>query len=180
MYPQICRISIWPENVSCAIEGEIWFHAPRLLAPEGVTLSLPAAWYWSENHSTAWVGEELKELLVPIPHHGHCCHQLRLPRAPSNLALSTSKHGAPTTLLGNLFQCLIALWVQNFFLTSKLNFLSFSLKQSPLVSLLLDYVQSCHPSSLQGPFKYWKATMRSPRSLLFSRLNKSNSLNLSP
>ena len=30
----------------------------------------------------------------------------------------------------------------------------------------------CSPSCLYAPFKYWNATMRSPRSLLFSKLNK--------
>ena len=32
-------------------------------------------------------------------------HQLRLPRAPSSLALIPSRDGAPTASLGNLFQC---------------------------------------------------------------------------
>ncbi|KAK4820562.1 hypothetical protein QYF61_001625 [Mycteria americana] len=34
-------------------------------------------------------------------------------------------------------------------------------------------------TTLIAPFQYWKAAMRSPRSLLFSRLNSPNSLSLS-
>jgi len=41
-----------------------------------------------------WVGRELKAHPVPTPCHGLAApHQLRLPRAPSNLALSTSRDG---------------------------------------------------------------------------------------
>jgi len=44
------------------------------------------------HHRMAWVGSDLKDHPVPTP----CCglvvpHQLRLPRALSNLALSTSQ-----------------------------------------------------------------------------------------
>ncbi|KAK4831309.1 hypothetical protein QYF61_016798 [Mycteria americana] len=35
-------------------------------------------------------------------------------------------------------------------------------------------------TTLSAPFKYWKAAIRSPRSLLFSRLNNPNSPSLSP
>jgi len=37
-----------------------------------------------------------------------------LPRAPSNLALSAPRDGAPTASLGSLWQCLTVLWVKNF------------------------------------------------------------------
>ena len=39
-------------------------------------------------------------------------HQLRLPSTPSNLVLSTSRDGASTVSLDNLFQCLITLRVK--------------------------------------------------------------------
>uniref|UniRef100_A0A8D0EWZ9 GDNF family receptor alpha like n=1 Tax=Strix occidentalis caurina TaxID=311401 RepID=A0A8D0EWZ9_STROC len=42
---------------------------------------------------------------------------------PSNLALNTSREGASTTSLGNLFQCLTTLMLKNFFLISNLNLL---------------------------------------------------------
>jgi len=47
----------------------------------------------------AWVGRDLKDHVVPTPcHRLVATHQLRLPRAPSNLALSTSRDGASTAL----------------------------------------------------------------------------------
>ena len=60
-------------------------------------------------------------------------HQTRLPRATSSLALNASRYGASTASLGNLFQCVITLWVKNFFLTSNLNLPCPSLKPFPLV-----------------------------------------------
>jgi len=52
-------------------------------------------------------------------------HQPRLLIAPSNLALNTAREGAATASLGNLCQGLTTLRVQNFFLISDLNILSF-------------------------------------------------------
>jgi len=66
-------------------------------------------------------------------------------QAPYHSALSTSRNGAPTASLGNLFQYLTPLWVKNFFLTSNLNLLSFSLKLFPLALLLSDHVKSLSP-----------------------------------
>jgi len=61
--------------------------------------------------------------------------QTRLPRATSSLALNASRDGASTASLGNLFECVTTLWVENFVLISNLN-LSFSVQNhSPL---------SCH------------------------------------
>ncbi|KAK4832092.1 hypothetical protein QYF61_020707 [Mycteria americana] len=57
---------------------------------------------------------------------------IRLLKAPSNLALNTSRDGAATTSLGNLFQGLTTLIVKNFFLISNLNLPSCSLKPLPL------------------------------------------------
>lgn len=64
---------------------------------------------------------------------------------------------------------------QSFSLTSHLNFSSFSLGPFPLVLSLSAHVQSCSPTFQYALFKYWKATMRSPQTLLFSRLNNPNS-----
>ena len=73
----------------------------------------------------------------------------------------TSRDGAPTTSLGNLFQCLLALIVKNFFPISKLNGPYFCLKQLALTLSLQALVKSLSPS-LQTPFKYWKGAERSP------------------
>jgi len=102
-------------------------------------------------------------------------HWARLLKAPSNLALNTAREGAATASLGNLCQGLTTLTVKNFFCKSSLNLPFFSLKPSPLILLLQALVKS--PSSfLAGPFRYRKAPRKSPRSLLFSRLNSPNSL----
>ena len=58
-------------------------------------------------------------------------HQTRLLRAPSNLALNTSREGASTVSLGNLFQCFTTLMVKNFFLISNLYLPPFSLEPFP-------------------------------------------------
>jgi len=53
----------------------------------------------SHNHRIVWVGGDFKALPAPTPCHGLVVpHQLRLPRSPSNLALSTSRDGAPQLL----------------------------------------------------------------------------------
>ena len=83
------------------------------------------------------------------------------------------------SLLGQPVQCVTTLWVKNFLLISNLNLPCLSLKPFPLVLSLFTLVNSRSPSCLYTPFKYWKATMRSPQSLLFSKLNKPSSLNLS-
>ena len=106
-------------------------------------------------------------------------HQTRLPRATSSLALNASRDQASTTSLGNLFHCVTTLCVKNFLLISNLNLPCLSLKPFPLVLSLSTLVNSCSPSCLYAPFKYWKATVRSPWILLYSKLNKLSSLNLS-
>jgi len=46
-----------------------------------------------------WAGRDLKVHPAPYPCPGQGCpHQLRLPRAPSNLALSPSRDEAPQLL----------------------------------------------------------------------------------
>jgi len=63
-------------------------------------------------------------------------HQLRVLRAPSNLALSPAREVAATADLGNLGQCLTTLLGKNFFLMSHLNLPSVSLEPFPLVLAL--------------------------------------------
>ena len=58
---------------------------------------------------------------------------IRLLRDPSSLALRVSRDWASTTSLGNLFQCLTSLTVNEIFLISNLNLPTFSLKTFPLV-----------------------------------------------
>jgi len=60
-------------------------------------------------------------------------HHTKFLKAPSNLALHTSRDGAATASLGNLCQGLTTLMVKNFFLISSLNLPCFSLKPLPLV-----------------------------------------------
>jgi len=83
----------------------------------------------SQKHRMAWVGRDVKDHPVSNSCFGQGCPQkLRLPRAPSNLAFSASRDGAPTTSLGSLCQCLITLCEKkSFVLTSDLNLPSFSL-----------------------------------------------------
>jgi len=53
----------------------------------------------SSYYRMAWAGRDLKVHPVPTPAVGRAApHQLRLPRAPSNLALSASRDGAPQLL----------------------------------------------------------------------------------
>ena len=64
-------------------------------------------------------------------------------------ALKVSRDGASTTSLGNLFQCLTALTVKDFFLVSNLNQPYLSLKSFPLVLLPKALLKSLSPSFLQ-------------------------------
>ena len=59
--------------------------------------------------------------------------QPRLPKAPSNLALGTTRNGASIASLGSLCQCLTTPRVKTFLLTSSQNLSSFNLKTFPLV-----------------------------------------------
>ncbi|KAK4816374.1 hypothetical protein QYF61_016278 [Mycteria americana] len=92
-------------------------------------------------------------------------NQIRLLRAPSNLSPTCVQDGASATSLGNLFQCLTTIITKNLFLISSLNLPSFSLKPLPLVLSQQALIKSLTERPL----------IRSPRSLLFSRLNNPNS-----
>lgn len=84
-----------------------------------------------------------------------------------NLALNTSSNEISTASLGNLFQCLTTLIVENFFLMSDLNLPSFSLKPLPLVLSLHFSDKKVSPHLLrQAPFRYCRATVMSLEPLL--------------
>lgn len=89
--------------------------------------------------------------------------QIKLPKSPSSLALNTSKDGASTASLGDLFQCLIPLVAEKFFLEIRLNPAYFNLKPLLLVyhrkPALEDF---CH----YNPFKYYQKATRFPCSCL--------------
>jgi len=122
----------------------------------------------------AYGGRDLKDYWLPTPCHGP---PAQVAQGPSSLALSTSRDGAPQ-LSGQLCQGLIALLNKDFFfLTSDLHFLSFSLKPFLLLSLS-DSVKPQFPSCLRAPFKYQKATVGSPQSLLFFKKQQPSPSNL--
>jgi len=61
---------------------------------------------------TEWLRLERALKMINFQPHAmgrSATQQLRLPRFPSNLALSTSRNGASTASLGNLYQGLITL-----------------------------------------------------------------------
>ncbi|KAK4824458.1 LOW QUALITY PROTEIN: hypothetical protein QYF61_015836 [Mycteria americana] len=128
-----------------------------------------------------WIGSDLYRSSSPTPlqEQGHL--QLdQVAQSPVQPDLQCFLgDGASTTSLGTLFQCFTTLLGKNFFLKSSLNLPSLSLKPLLLVLSQQALLKSLSLSFLQAPFKYWKAAIRSPHSLLFSRLNKPNSLSLS-
>jgi len=80
-------------------------------------------------------------------------YQNRLLKAPSSLALNTSREGTSTASLGNLCQCLTTLIVKNFFFISHLNLPFFSLKPLPLVLSLHALVKKSLSSFPVGPLR---------------------------
>ena len=55
--------------------------------------------YLSAESQNGLAGKDLKDHLIPTPAMGRAApHQLRLPMAPSNLALHASRDGAPQLL----------------------------------------------------------------------------------
>lgn len=94
------------------------------------------------------------------------------------------KDWACITSLGILFHCVTTLIVKKLFPLSNLNLSFFSIKLLLLLLLvLLLQVLVKRPSlsflCLPPPLRYWKASIRSPKSFLFFKLNNSNSLRLS-
>jgi len=121
-----------------------------------------------------------KDHLVQGPCHGQGHLPLdQVAQSPIQPGLEHSQGGASTAPLGNLFQCLTTLVVKNFFLISNLNLPSFNLKPLTPCPITTSPSKKSLSSFLVGFFRYWKAAVRSHRSLLFSRLNSPNSLRLS-
>jgi len=64
---------------------------------------------WANHGMTEWL--RLEEGILKIIHFqasavgSAAAHWIRLPSAPSKLALSASRDGVPTASLGNVFQC---------------------------------------------------------------------------
>ena len=69
-------------------------------------------------------------------------HYTRFFKATCGLALNTAREGTFTISVGNLFQCLITLIVNNFFPISNLNLPAFSLKPLPFFLSLYALVKS--------------------------------------
>lgn len=80
---------------------------------------------------SGWEGIFNGHLVQPTAQGWDTSHWVRLPKAPSNLTLNTSKNGAAPAFLGNVFSCLITPTVKNLFLNLNL----------PLLA------QTCHPLS---------------------------------
>lgn len=100
-----------------------------------------------------WARKDLKDHLIPTPHHGKGHLPVdQVVQTPSNLPLITSRDGAFTAPLRNLFQCLTSLTVKNFSLTSNLFLPSFGLKPLSLVLRLDASVKSSEALMFeQGP-----------------------------
>lgn len=88
----------------------------------------------------------------------HIFKRTRLLKSLSNLTLNTCRNGVYTTSLVNMFQCFITLIAKKLILPSILNHLSFSLKPLPFLPPQQALLESCSPSFLQAPSKYWKST----------------------
>ena len=128
----------------------------------------------------AWVEKDHNDHLVSTP----CYVQGRQPAdqaAQSHIqpGLECLQGWGIHSLLGQPVQYVTTLWGKNFLLITNLNLPCLSLKPFPLVLSLPTFVNSRSLSCLYAPFKYWKATMRSPLNLLYSKLNKASSLSLS-
>jgi len=82
---------------------------------------------------------------------------ISLPRAPTNLAMNTSKDGAPATSLINVFQTLTILWVKNCLLIPNLNLPSFSFKQLPLILFDLFFFIKSLKFNL---WRFWKTNQK--------------------
>ena len=124
-------------------------------------------WNHRMNHRMAWVAKDHNAHPVPTPCYVQSCHP------PAQAAQSHIQPGLEClqgwgihSLLGQPIQCITTLWVKNFFLISNLNLPCLSLKPFPLALSPSTLVNSHTPSCLYAPFKYWKATMRSPQNLL--------------
>ena len=128
----------------------------------------------------AWVEKDHNDHLIPTSCYVQG-HQPADQAAQSHIqpGLECLQGWGIHSLLGQHVPAHHHLCVKNFFLISNLNLLCLSLRPFPLVLSQATLINSHSPSCLYAPFKYWKAAVRSLQSLLFSRLNKPSSLNLS-
>ena len=137
----------------CAWQEELILHASSAENKERL-LSDPPTWVLESFLISQLAASTQPQ---PLPWAAYP-HQLRLPRAPSNPASSTSRDGAPQ-LSGQLCQCLTTLWGKNFFLASKTNFLfwfkatpscliTISLCKKSVSLLLLSFLQVLELTSL--------------------------------
>ena len=94
--------------------------------------------------------------------------------------LNNSRNGDSTTPLGSLFQYLTTLTDKKLFLVSNLNLPWCNLRPFSLVLSLSHGGKRPTPSLPQSPFKQLNRVIRSPPSLLFSRLNYPSSFSRSP
>ena len=100
----------------------------------------------SQNNSMPWVGRDLANNQNPICFGQTCCSPEPSTQGPIQ-PLDSSRDGTFRASLSRGSLCLSIHWVKNFFLTSNLNFPSFSLKLFILVWSLSDYIKShSHPA----------------------------------
>jgi len=91
--------------------------------------------YYSNHRIIEYMGMEgtfKGPLVEPLCNEQGHLQLVEVVQSLSNLISNVSRVGASTTSLGNLIQCFTTLNVNNFFLISSLNLLSFSLQTSPL------------------------------------------------
>ena len=138
----------WPSEARYVVPGRRLFPAPLLLfgCPPH-----PRKAPGRPHQITAWFGWEGTFPGHPVqpPAMGRdISNQIRVLRAPSNLAWNGSSNGASPTSLGNLGLGLTTLSINNFFLRSSINVPSSSLKPLLLVQLLQALIESLSPQWL--------------------------------
>jgi len=92
-------------------------------------------------------------------------------RALSKCLLNTDRLGASTSSPGSLFQCLSTFSVHKCFLMSRINLPWFSFEPFPCVLSLDPREKSSAPPSPHPLLRKLQRAMRSPLSLLFSKLD---------
>ena len=141
------------------MEVVVIFFLPAVVVTGMVVWEQPGRWLslwpphqkWGDHGLTDWFGWEgtFRGHPVQPPAMGRdISNQMRVLRAPSNLAWNGSRDGASPTSLGNLGQGLTILSVNNFFLTPSLSLPSSSLKLLPFLLSLQTLVKSLPPSFL--------------------------------
>ena len=127
------------------------------------------------------VGRDLKDVLapIPLPWSGTPSTRPGCSKPRPNWPWTIPGRGQPQLLYTICSSASPTHIVKNFFPTSSLILHSFSLKPLLLILSLHALEESASPAVLWVPFRYWKTVRRCPQSLLFSRLNNSNSLSLS-